>query len=232
MLAIMILALFPALAPAANDHPTISLLADESLSLPLTEIARQFSAAHGVSVTCTYAPPLQNMHEINEGASADVFVTAYGALLQQLRRNGMADVYSLHQVASARLAYMRIPSRDSYPGGVVIPSPTLNPEGVPAEHLAAGAPEWKHKVHYVASSALLAEAMERLGAIGITYETEARRLPGLSISPVKDSSQLPQVSFEAIVVAGENMDRSRILLDYLQSDAAKAVFRRYGFETP
>jgi molybdate transport system substrate-binding protein len=217
-------------AHAALERDAINVLADESLTLPLTEISRRFSLLHHIPVTCAFSSPLVSLHQIEEGESADVFITSYLSLLEQLRRKGLVDVYSQRRITGARLAFMKLkdtPVNESLLA-VVIPSPTLNAEGQIAEPYLQSLRPVPHIV-YAASGTELPDEMEKLKLPGITYETEPHRLSRLAPDGVRVKSPLPVASFDAVVVAGENMNNSRVFLDFLMSEEARAVWTRYGF---
>jgi hypothetical protein len=71
--------------------------------------------------------------------------------------------------------------------------------------------------------------MEKRKAPGMTYKTEPERLPGLVLTPSPPHAKLPTATFQAVVVAGVDMNHARLFLDYIASDAANAVWKRYGF---
>lgn len=230
--ALLLLLALPA-APMAAPRPVISVLADESLTLPLSEITRRFSRQKRISIICTFAPPLTNVHTIDEGEPADLLITAYSGLMDQLRRKGLVDVYSQRSVAGARLTFVRSaeggvpPSGIRTSGPILIPAPTLNSEGRVAE---AYVESLKAQPIYTASASLLARELKKTGGAGMTYSTELKRLPGLLPHSFADvETPPPVVMFEGIVVAGENMDASRLLMSYLGSAEAKQIFSKYGF---
>lgn len=91
-----------AFAADNRDIESITVLGDSRLAAPMSELATTYTQAHMVSVTTTFGKPEEQEKKIEDGESADLFITADAALIQQLKVKGMVDVYSIGRIASHR----------------------------------------------------------------------------------------------------------------------------------
>lgn len=79
----------PTQAPTANE---VIVFAAVSLTDSFKEIGRQFQAMHrGVRVTFNFAGSQVLSHQLIQGAKADVFASANGTEMENVRKAGLAD---------------------------------------------------------------------------------------------------------------------------------------------
>ena len=90
-------------APMADAIKTISIIADSSLSLPVTKIIQQYSTDKHQAVVASYVPVNQQEEAVMEGVGYDVLITARPKLLEQLKQQGLVDIYTESEVAKNRL---------------------------------------------------------------------------------------------------------------------------------
>ena len=69
--------------------------------------------------------------------------------------------------------------------------------------------------------------------VGIVYKTDALSSRLVKIAYAVPAGEGPKISYPAAVVTESRQKvAAQHFLDYLRSDAARAVFRRYGFILP
>jgi molybdate transport system substrate-binding protein len=66
--------------------------------------------------------------------------------------------------------------------------------------------------------------------LGIVYATDAKVEPGVRIVGTFPASTHPPIIYPAAAVAGHASAKVTTYLRFLQNEAAKAIFQRYGFE--
>ena len=69
-------------------------------------------------------------------------------------------------------------------------------------------------------------------AAGIVYETDAAIAPRVRIVDSFPASATPDIVYPLAVVAGHDRPAVRRAYDFLRSEAAAAIFARYGFTRP
>lgn len=242
-------------AQTEEAQPGITILADRSLTTPLTLIARAYATEYQTPVSTQFGPTNLQIREVEEGAEANVFIAAKSIWLRQLEVKGLIDVYSRTPVARNALV-LAAPA-----GGTrqVTLAPGLtaaaflkedeNPEEL---FIALGDPEYTAEGTYAldALSRLkldgelepyfqffrdtreLTRALNTPTSFGLLFRTDAQLHPGLRMVDTFGEPAHTPIIYEAVTVAGENMAGGRHFVDYLTSDTARAIFTRYGFLPP
>ncbi len=243
--------LLPRSPLTADIVPTgsVSILAEPSLTVPLTLLAREYSRQRGVPVTLSFASGPEHIEQIGEGAEANVFITAKPAWIRTLQQQGQIDVYSRTPVARNHMALIAPPEGriGKLSGGNLASLLPVNSEGF---QFAVGDPQYMSEgtfafqamnemkltmdvgphISVFPSAGELIAAMLYHGAYGMIYATDAALNPSLvRIAEWPDSPSSPIV-YQAVVIVGQNMDEGRAFVAWLGSDASRSIFSRYGFE--
>ena len=263
------LAALPACA-ATIDLPSVNVLADPSLSLPLSELARKYSQKNNVTILVVLEPVKRQMERIENGESADIFISPEDENIQELKLRGMLDVYSLKPLLHNRLAIIspvgsRPPQLDftskealqaqlndiEHIPLLAIEDPVLFsagrftaellekplamekaliPEALaePRQLSEEDAPSYPNRITLQETESLFA-LMDSKQALGITYYTDAIRRKHVRIQALVPESYHTPINYQAAVIAGNNMAPARRFLDYLQTQEAQEIFRKYGF---
>lgn len=93
-----------ALAIERGEVDTISVQAEMDLDIPLAQISSRFTRAQPedrkpISVYNNFGNSAAQKKKIEDGESADVFITSEQQLVQDLKNKGMVDVYSISPIA-------------------------------------------------------------------------------------------------------------------------------------
>jgi molybdate transport system substrate-binding protein len=242
----------PSMAQEAHTRPGITVMADPSLTVPLTLIARAYAVDYQIPVSAQFAPTNLQIGEVEEGAEANVFIASKAIWLRQLEAKGLIDVYSRTPVARNTLVLAASgPGTPQITLGSPLTSLSFLPKGLKEEELsfALGDPEYTSEGTYAldALSRLrldgelepyftffrdmrsLSQSINTSGAYGLMFRTDIMLLPRLhSVASFTEAMHTPIV-YEAVTVAGENMAGGRHFVDFLTSDKARAIFTRHGF---
>lgn len=234
-----------------DDIPSITVLADTSLTLPLTKIARDYARDAGVMVSVSFASAIEQLEEIEEGTPANVLITAQPGWIERLKTQGLADVYSQKVIAGNEIALVARddhPMRYSFASGATL-STELENHGRNFYFVAADPTflelgaysteiiryynlDLDLEAHFVFPNDL--RAMHKLiGQVphsGLMYLTEAKRNPRLRVIDTVPQEAYSPVHYEAIVVAGEHMEKARDFIAYLQSVPAQLTLGQLGFK--
>jgi ABC-type molybdate transport system substrate-binding protein len=84
-----------------KEIETITVMSDADLAIPLSQISSLFTQGRPISVANNFGDSTQQKKKIEDGESADIFITSQGDLVQQLKIKGLVDVYSIGRIASA-----------------------------------------------------------------------------------------------------------------------------------
>lgn len=226
----------------------IELLAAASLTDALDECIREFSLIDGDSVIrAVYGSSGTLRRQIEQGAPADLFISAAPRFMDELEQAGML-------VAGSRLNLLKntlvlVVTGDladfSSLGDLVSASVERialgDPASVPAGQYALEALKWSRIDHLVMQKAVLAKDVRQVlawvetGAVdaGFVYSTDALMGKGIRIAAECPPESYPAILYPAALVAsGPVKPEARRFLAWLGCPAARAIFRRHGFGVP
>lgn len=253
-LAVWLVAIWLYLPPAQAiqiELPSINVLADPSLSIPISQLARRFASEKNISVTTSYNSARAQSENIIAGLEADVFITARRRTLDMLKTQGLIDVYSETPVTKNRLV---LATYKENPLDLILipklPLATLLSRTDPEFNFAIGDPSYQTSGYFALQALRKYEMAAELephflfirspidvhhtiaqkGGYGVIYSSEAERNPELKALGYFPEAAHKPVIYLGVVVAGENMAAARQFLQFLSSSDAQRIFRQYGFE--
>lgn len=238
-----------AVAQARGD---VTVMADSSLTVPLTLIARNYAKEHGVQVATVFGSSKHHIKAIEAGDDANVFISAKPSWVKELQTKGLTDAYSRITVAGNQLSWVTARSRQhpiKLKSGISGASfvdeygDSLCSFGDP-EYLAEGTygletlnslslmGEMEPCFSFLQEHSDMLRSITRYKGYGLVFSSETRIFPG-----IKEVNQVPAdahspIHYQAVVVAGEDMPAGREFLSYLLSGAAKNIFREFRFSVP
>jgi molybdate transport system substrate-binding protein len=235
----------PQAAPA-QDKP-ILVFAAASMNNALDDVDAAFTKTTGIKVVASYAASSTLMKQIEQGAPADVFVSAdlkwmdYGAQRGLINNDNRVDLLGNRLVLIA--------PKDSKVDNV-----TIAP-GFDLATLAGGGRIATGDVRAVPAGLYAKAALEKLGVwaavepklamaesvraaltlvargeapLGIVYETDAKVEPRVKIVGVFPEDSHPPIVYPAALTAKAAAAAAQYLA-FLRSRAAKSIFESYGF---
>ena len=234
-------------APAAAQDKTITVFAAASMKNALDDVNAAFLKASGIKVTASYAASSALAKQIEQGAPADIFVSAdldwmdYSATKKTIkddtRLNLLGNRLVLIAPKDSKIAKVDIGSSLDLAkligdGRIA----TGEVSSVPVGKYAKGALEklglWAsvEKKFAMADNVRAALALVSRGeaVLGIVYETDAKVEPGVKIVGVFPADSHPAIVYPVAATATAKPE-ANAYLTYLRSGAAKTVFETYGF---
>ncbi len=241
--AVALAALVPAAAPRAES---LTVFAAASTADAMTEAVDGFEKRSGITVRLSFASSSTLARQIENGAPAQVFVSASPEWIDYLESQGYLEAGSRIHLFSNRLVL--IVPRDSSLAIAIAPSFPLaealgsawlamgDPDHVPAGVYGRQALEalgvWSEVAPRVARTADVRAALALVArgeaAAGITYATDALISAKVRVVGAFPPGSHPMVSYEAAIVAGAAGPAAARFLAYLRSGAAE-IFARHGF---
>lgn len=238
------------LAASPRAEESLTVMADPSLSLAMSEIARDYARTAKVTVTASYMPPAVQQQQITDGAAADLLLTPLASWIEELKTQGVIDVYSPTPVAKNRLALAGPPGggleevdwEEKFPAariitlldrqpGFAVGSPDSLTEGVYArEALQSLGALWylePYTLYVKRLEEMFAVVAER-GGFGLFFYSTVLDRPGIRVIGLVPEKFHTPIQYYAVVVAGENMSEARKFLDYLKTEPAQIIFRQNG----
>ena len=235
------------LRPAPAQDKTLTVFAAASMKNALDDVDAAYARKTGIKVVVSYAASSALMKQIEQGAPADVFASAdldwmdYGSRKKVIknasRLNLLGNRIVLIAPKDSKLGEVAIGPGFDLAGlagdGRIV---TADMQSVPAGKYAKAALDtlgaWQAAAPKLAMTenvrAALALVARGEAALGIVYETDAKVEPNVKIVGRFPPESHPLIVYPvaATVVAKPEADG---YLAFLRSQAAKAIFERYGF---
>jgi molybdate transport system substrate-binding protein len=244
----LVLAFLPALsAPVYAQDKSLTVFAAASMKNALDDVDAAFTKKSGIAVAVSYAASSALIKQIEEGAPADVFVSAdldwmdYGSQKKLVQDNTRMNLLGNRLVLIA--------PKDSQIGNITIgPNVdlakiagdgrivTADVRAVPAGKYAKAAFEklgiWSAIEPKLAMAENVRAALTLVargeGVLGIVYETDAKVEPNVKIVGVFPEDSHPPIVYPVALTTTAKANAAGYL-EYLRSQTAKSIFEHYGF---
>ena len=246
-----ILGLFGALAgvpqPLAAEE-AITVFAAASLKNALDDTDAAFSKAMGIKVVASYAASSALVKQIEQGAPADIFVSAdlqwmdYAAahklIKPDTRVNLLGNRLVLIAPTDSKLDKVEIAkgfdiAKLAGPGRIAIADVKAVPAGLYAKAALEQLGAWTAAEPKLAMAenvrATLAFVARGETQIGIVYATDAKIEPKVKIVGVFPDASHPPITYPVAATAATTNAAVARYLDFLRTGAAKEIFEKYGF---
>ena len=242
-----------AYSPAAaqdksTEAKTLTVFAAASMKNALDEIDAAYTAKTGVKVVASYAASSALAKQIEQGAPADIFVSADTDWMDYAI--GKKNINEPTRVNLLGNSIVLIAPKDSRTDNV-----TIGP-GFDLAKLAGDGKIVTGDVKAVPVGKYAKAALEKLGAwqaaepkfamaesvraalalvardeavLGIVYSTDAKVEPGVKIVGTFPADSHPPIIYPVAATATAKPEAAGYLA-YLRSSAAKAIFEKYGFK--
>jgi len=243
----LLVAVAAARQPAAARE-TLTVFAAASLKNALDDANDAFTSATGVTITASYAASSALTKQIEQGAPADVFISADLQWMDYANEHKLIKSDTRFNLLGNRLVL--IAPKDSKISDVTIS------QGFDLAKLAEGGRIAVADVLAVPAGKYAKAALEKLGSwttaepklaqaenvratlafvarsempIGIVYETDAKIEPKVKIVGTFPDGSYPPVTYPVAAIAESKNGNVTRYLTFLRSNPAKAIFDKYGF---
>ena len=234
--------------PAAAAEVTV--FAAASLKEALDQNIKAFSARSGNTVRVSYAGSNALAQQIENGAPADLFISADAAWMDHLaqskllapgtRRDLLTNSLVLVAPADSAIQLNIAPNfalAAALKGGRLA---LANPDAVPAGKYAKSALQrlgvWATVENSLTRSENVRAALVLVARgetpLGIVYLTDARAEPRVRVVASLAADLHAPLVYPAAIVAGRSTPAGRALLEYLAGAEARVIWVRFGFGTP
>lgn len=237
-----------AFVTSALQAADLKVSAAASLTDALKEIATTYEKQSGDQLIFNFAASSALARQIQEGAPVDVFLSADEAKMDQLEKASLLAAGTRRPLLSNTLAIV------VEKAGSVKISTAADLAGPAVKRLALGetssVPAGVYAKAYLEKLGLWAQVQPKvvptenvraaLAAVesgnveaGIVYQTDAVISSKVRIAYAVPVGEGPAISYPvAVIKASSQPDAARRFVDYLGTDAAKAVFQKFGFIIP
>jgi molybdate transport system substrate-binding protein len=234
---------------AAARPPGLTVYAAASLKNALDEADAAYSKASGVTVTASYAASSTLARQIEQGAPADVYLSAdvdwmdYVAGKKLIRPETRTNLLTNHlALIAAKGSTVSLKMGKGMPIARALGTGRLAMAGadVPAGRYGQAALRslgvWDSVKERTALGENVRAALQFVARgeapLGIVYDTDALVEPQVRIVALFPESSHPRILYPGAVTAGSKNPAATAYLRYLASPPATAIFHKYGFLKP
>lgn len=227
---------------------TLRVSAAASLTDALQELAPAYQRQSGDALVFNFGGSSTLARQIEEAAPADVFISADELKMDRLEKRGLVVKASRRSILSNTLVIV-MPNDSALkvasPADLLAPAirniaiaePRSVPAGIYAKEYLVKLRLWDRIAKKVVPTdnvrAALAAVASANAEAGIVYKTDALTSRAVRIAYEVPRAAGPAISYPAAVLAESKAKAAaQRFLDFLQSPAARAVFRKYGFLLP
>lgn len=236
--------------PATASADSLLVFAAASTRDALDEIAALFERESGHDVTLSYAGSSVLARQIQNGAPADVFLSANSDWMDVLDTDNLLAEGSRHDLLGNTLVLI---AHDPAAAPVDLGSDTdlaarlgdgflamALVDAVPAGIYGKAALEnlglWQGVAAQVAQTdnvrAALALVSRGEARFGVVYGSDAVADPSVTLAATFPAASHPPITYPVAAIAGRDTAAAKAFLTYLSGDSARAVFAAQGFTMP
>jgi molybdate transport system substrate-binding protein len=241
--AAIVLALSACLAHAEK----FTVFAAASMKNALDDVAKAHQARSADKVTGSYAASSALAKLIEQGAPADIFISADLDWMDYLEKRGLIKPPSRFTLLRNRLVLVapadskvNLKIGPAFPLAATLGKERLamaDPDAVPAGRYGKAALEklgvWKAVQSKVASAADVRATLRLVARgeapLGVVYSTDAAVEPKVRVVDLFPENTHPPIVYPAALVAKSRSAAAEGFLRELREPAARAVFAQYGF---
>ena len=232
---------------AAAQEQRLTVFAAASLKEALDEVNAAFTQEKGGSVAASYAASSQLIKQIEQGAPADVFISAdldwmyYGAQKNLIRRDTRVNLLGnrLVLIAPADSKAERATIGPDFPLAAMVGNGRIvtgDVRAVPVGRYAQAALEklglWQSVLPKLAMVENVRVALSLVARgeapLAIVYETDAKAEPKVKVIGVFPPESHPPIVYPAALTMTAKAGAAAYL-EFLQSPAARGIFEKRGF---
>lgn len=235
-------------APSRN----LTILSEPNMVMALTKIGRLYSQKSNVTVSINFNSSAELVSEVDYGEPADVFISAHYGWIESMHHKGLVDVYNIGYIArddlvlTANKFHLKSAPKDLKKKGINLEEALriLDSEGLTVIIDNEGNSSGNLSLDIIKKFAFnnikickrLSEDKTPFLTIvrnnpenyALMFASQARGVDELEILAKKNDEN---IFYQALVIAGDNMDVAREFLKFLKSKPAKKILRENGFVT-
>ncbi len=233
-------------ACAQPDRAPVTVFAAASLKNAMDEVIAAYGATGGGQARASYAASSAIAKQIEQGAPADVFISADSDWMDYLARKSLIVASSRRDLLTNHLALiapsdskLSLRIRRNMPLAAALGGERLAVAGpeVPAGRYAQASLTalgvWDSVKDYLARGENVRGALAFVARgetpLGIVYDTDAKIEPKVRIVGLFPDSSHPPILYPVALTTTAHNPEATAFLRFLEGPQAAAIFHRYGF---
>jgi molybdate transport system substrate-binding protein len=229
----------------AKAQTTLTVFAAASLTDSMKQVADAYKAKSGTSVALSFGGSNTLAQQIDQGANADIFMSADTQWMGFLAKNNRIDAASAKNLLGNRLVL--IGGSDAKPvtiapkfnlagalgsGRLAMANPQSVPAGIYGKAALTALRVWDSVSAKIAAAENVRAAMQFVSRgeapYGIVYETDAKMDPGVHVVAAFPENSHPPIVYP-VALTKTAPAPAKAFMAFLAGPEAKAIFEKAGF---
>jgi molybdate transport system substrate-binding protein len=232
----------------AQSNTNLLISAAASLKDVLEEIKPLYQQSKAnISINYNFGASGALQQQIEQGAPADIFISAAKKQVDALEQKGLLVAGTRNIIAKNRLVLV-VPNntvgvtsfyslKDAKVKKIALGEPRSVPAGQYAQQVLEKLKIWeqiKSKLVFANNVRQVLASVETGNAdAGLVYKTDAKISKNVKVVVIADEKYHSAIIYPlAVVKRSKNVDAAKQFSQFLSSEQAKAVFKKYGFILP
>ncbi len=247
-LALLAATVFCLISTAETRAAEVTVFAAASLTNAIDEIGSDFAAKGLGKVIASYAASSTLAKQIDNGAPANIFISADVDWMNYLADRKLVDAGSREDLLGNTLVLIAPAGAPSQPvnllhgphlavllgeGRLATGDPDHVPAGKYAKEALEALGQWKELEPKLARAASVRDALSMVERaetpLGIVYGTDAAVAVKVKVVATFPDNLHAPIVYPAALVAGQQTPAAAAFLAFLKTKEARQVFRKYGF---
>jgi len=244
---VSLMACVMAAVPGSAAAPNIMVFAATTLKNALDDAAALYHTRYKTDVTLVYGPSPALVKQIENGAPADLFISADPDWMDAAQQRGLIRTATRINLLSSRLvliapklASVATAIKPGFPiakllgnGRLAMCDPMMMPAGRYGRDALERLGVWQSVRDRVANAADVRAALAYVSRgeapLGIVFDTDAALDPGVRVVGIFPPDTHPPIIYPVAMTASSAAPDAKRFMDFLQSPAAGAIFAKYGY---
>lgn len=234
--------------------PSVTIMASSSLTKPMSQLVRQYSAENIMTVAASFDSSSYLAEKIAEGQEADIFISSNQEWLIELKQLGVLNVNSVTTLMENQLVlvasnhhpatknYSNAPNAEQILADIAsnkLAAPVFVVGDMESVALGKYTQQYLENTDFlkaikpyflpVGSSSKALYMVAKGGHIGIIYASDAHNNDEITVLATIDPTLHDRIIYWAAVVIDEQMEHALQFLNFLKKDSTKELFHHYGF---
>ena len=243
---LLLLLLLEPVAALAQPAAPLTVFAAASLTDSLKAVADAYKAKTGASVTLSFGASSTLARQIEQGAQADIFMSADTDWMDYLQKAGLIADATRKDLLGNQLVLVAASGTKPAPriaphfdlagalgdGKLALADPSSVPAGKYGKAALTALGVWDSVASKVAPAENVRVALEYVARgeapFGIVYATDAKVAPSVHVVGIFPENTHPPIIYP-VALTKTASSAARAFLDFLNGPEAKAIFEKAGF---
>jgi molybdate transport system substrate-binding protein len=241
---VFICSLFGCSQSNGQVQKSLTVSSAASLREVMLEFQKDYEKKSGIKLSFNFGGSGTLQKQIEEGAPVDVFISAGETQIKELSEKKLVEKDSIKILLKNKLVLVipkeykdkikAISDIENSDIKLAIGEPGIVPAGQYAKEVLSYLKLWdklKERLVYTKDVKQVAAFVEKGEAAGIVYNSDCIALKqSLVVQVFKEASHTPILYPAAVTASSKYKAEAQAFIAYLNSDYAKEIFKKYGFD--